>query len=192
MDNKTNQVRIIGGQWRSRKIHFADKNELRPTADRPRETLFNWLQPVIHGARCLDAFAGSGVLGFESLSRGASHVTFIEKDRAVMNTLRVQAERLKTTDTDFVCTPCPAKHLNVQHPFDIVFLDPPFATPELITETAQWLETQNLLSQETFIYIELHKRTELPALPDNWTLHREKKAGQVIYRVFLRSSLQGE
>ena len=94
--SNTNTLRIIGGEWRSRKLSFIDAEGLRPTPDRIRETLFNWLQGTIHGANCLDLFAGSGVLGLEALSRGACQVTFVEKNKAVANQLKTNLDLLKS------------------------------------------------------------------------------------------------
>ncbi|GJM06728.1 MAG: ribosomal RNA small subunit methyltransferase D [marine bacterium B5-7] len=174
-----NLVRIIGGRWRSRQISFVDREDLRPTSDRLRETLFNWLQPRIHGARCLDAFAGSGVLGFEALSRGASHVTFVDNNRDIIEHMREQASVLEAEEAETIQSQMPLPPGRLTQPFEIVFLDPPFEQPELITESAQCLHTQHLLTPDAFVYIERHRRAPVPTLPETWTLHRETTAGQV-------------
>lgn len=179
-------LRIIAGQWRSRKIYFPDLPQLRPTPDRVRETLFNWLMPVISGARCLDLFAGSGALGLEALSRGAAEVVFVDRDRQVHNyltdTLRmlgaghgrvVQADAL-----DYLAGPAQA--------FDIVFLDPPYQSA-LLSPCCGALEAQAWLASPALIYIETARQSVPPPLPDNWTVQRDKVAGQVSYRLLQRA-----
>ena len=157
-------VRIIGGQFKRRIVRFIDAEGLRPTPDRLRETLFSWLLPDIHGAYVLDSCAGSGVLGFEALSRGAAHATFIEINPAQSNMLRQSAEQLHlSTDTHQIIQGTAERVLMqeqiVPRPFNIVFIDPPYAQdlwqPILIA-----LITQSLIDSETLIYLEADKDLE--------------------------------
>lgn len=178
-------LRIIAGQWRSRKIHFPNLPHLRPTPDRVRETVFNWLMPVIEGARCLDLFAGSGALGLEALSRGAGEVVFVDRDRKVMNYLRDTLQLLKAEHAGVVQADALAYLTGKAQGFDIVFLDPPYQSDELIP-CCRALETQPWLNPHAYIYIETASHTRLGELPANWTLMREKTAGQVAYRLAQR------
>src|SRR5689334_13621175 len=118
-------IRIIGGTWRGRKLLVPDVPHLRPTPDRVRETLFNWLAPVLPGAHCLDAFAGSGALGFEALSRGAAQVVMVDESPVVIKHLQAQAVILKTTQAEIYRANVPQQLKKPAKPFDIVFLDPP-------------------------------------------------------------------
>lgn len=175
-------LRIIAGRWRSRKIYFPDLPQLRPTPDRVRETLFNWLMPVIEGARCLDLFAGSGALGLEALSRGAKEVVFVDRDNQVIEYLRETFTLLKAEHA----TAIHAEALNFlagkPQAFDIVFLDPPYAS-DLMLPCCNALATQAWLNPHAYLYIETASQTPLSGLPANWTVLREKTAGQVCYRL---------
>ena len=194
---KANQLRIIGGQWRGRKLSFADGEGLRPTMDRVRETLFNWLQSDIAGARCLDLFSGSGALGLEALSRYAGEVVMIDKNPQAIRMIRQNLEllavdnaRLMQMDArDFLLRTAEGSLLKTaegsfppspQKTFDIVFLDPPF-NQQLVPVFCDLLDKANCLSDQAIIYIEIEKKTRLPQLPDNWTIIKEKKAGQLAY-----------
>ena len=181
------QLRIIGGSWRGRKLAFAPIPGLRPTPDRVRETLFNWLAPVIRGARCLDLFAGSGALGIEAASRGAAECVLVEHDAHAVRVLREQVGRLDATQVRVV--EADALHwLCVDpQPFDIVFLDPPFGAG-LLPECMRLLEARGWLAPETWIYLETGAATA-PELPDNWELYRDRRAGQVSYRLVRRSAM---
>lgn len=183
----SNQLRIIGGQWRGRKLRFADGRGLRPTPDRVRETLFNWLMPYLPGARCLDLFTGSGALGLEALSRGASEVVLIDNNSKVISQMRdnlslLEASNAETVQADGV------KYLKQNQPatFDIVFLDPPYAD-KLLPECIDLLEQGNWLKDDAWIYIELPSNEALPGLPANWQWHRNKQAGQVGYHLAHRA-----
>lgn len=178
-------LRIIAGQWRSRKIQFPDLPQLRPTPDRVRETLFNWLMPVMAGARCLDLFAGSGALGLEALSRGAAEVVFVDRDRQVQaylnDTLRLlKAEHARVEQADAL-----AYLAGTPQAFDIVFLDPPYQS-DLLLPCCQALAARAWLAPQAYIYIETASHTPLPDLPDSWQVRREKTAGQVSYRLAQR------
>ena len=127
MNYKTSELRIIGGKWRGRKLKFSPSLDLRPTPNRVRETLFNWLAPVINNAICLDLFAGSGALGFEALSRGAQKVTMLDKSARVIKTLKANAEILGTENITFLCMEfSPSLKNPFKQQFNVVFLDPPF------------------------------------------------------------------
>ncbi|PHM62769.1 16S rRNA (guanine(966)-N(2))-methyltransferase [Xenorhabdus ishibashii] len=179
------QIRIIGGKWRGRKLPVPDSDGLRPTTDRIRETLFNWLMPVVQGARCLDCFSGSGALGFEALSRYASHATLIEYDRNVAKQLSANLALLKAENADVVQGNA-LQYLNgTGTPFDVVFLDPPFRKG-MLTETINLLEANGWLAEESWIYVEAEAESAATEVPPNWQLHREKTAGQVAYRLYIR------
>jgi 16S rRNA (guanine966-N2)-methyltransferase len=178
------QLRIIGGAWRGRKLAFAPVPGLRPTPNRVRETLFNWLMPVIRGARCLDLFAGSGALGLEAASRGASHCVLVEQQQPVVQTLREQVARLKAGQVEVV----EAEVLNWLSqgatPFDIVFLDPPFQQG-LLQDCIERLEQNGWLADSAWIYLEAERGLEV-TLPEHWEWYRDKQAGQVSYRLARR------
>lgn len=178
-----NVVRIIAGRWRGRRIVFPDSAGLRPTPDRVRETVFNWLQPVIHGARCLDLFAGSGALGFEALSRGARSVVFVECEQMVFQQLRATGQVLAATDAEFVCgnaeewlRRAPAQR------FDIAFLDPPFASGAL-QSACELLDAGGWLARDAHVYVEAPADIPLSFLPRDWQVIRSKRAGQVGYHL---------
>ncbi|WP_298869976.1 16S rRNA (guanine(966)-N(2))-methyltransferase RsmD [uncultured Psychrobacter sp.] len=154
-------VRIIGGQFKRRSVSFIDAEGLRPTPDRLRETLFNWLIADIHDAQVLDSCAGSGVLGFEALSRGAAHTTFIEINPAQSNMLRQSAEQLRLAANTYQIIQGTAEQVLTQnqtlpHHFDIVFIDPPYAQ-DLWQPILTALIKQSLISTETLIYLEADK-----------------------------------
>ncbi|AHY05209.1 16S rRNA (guanine(966)-N(2))-methyltransferase [Serratia plymuthica] len=179
------QIRIIGGQWRGRKLPVPNSPGLRPTTDRVRETLFNWLAPVIQGARCLDCFAGSGALGLEALSRYAGSATLLEFERPVAQQLEKNLALLQGKGT-VVNTNTLSWLAGNGQPFDVVFLDPPFRKG-LLAETVTLLEQQGWLADEAWIYVEAEAESAAADVPANWQLHREKVAGQVAYRLYVRS-----
>lgn len=184
---KIGQIRIIGGQWRGRKLSVLDSEGLRPTTDRVRETLFNWLAPWLPQANCLDCYAGSGALGIEALSRYAAQVTLIEKETHVARQLQKNIQSLNTSqltlhraDTlQFLTQSRPVA------PFNIVFIDPPFRRG-LLEHTIQLLESNHWLAEDAVIYTENEVEQGIPTVPANWILHREKIAGQVCYRLYRR------
>ena len=183
--NGVGQLRIIGGEWGSRKLSFPDVVGLRPTPDRVRETLFNWLAPVIQGARCLDCFAGSGALGLEALSRYAGSVTLLEFERPVAQQLEKNLALLQGKG-NVVNTNALSWLAGKAQTFDVVFLDPPFRKG-LLAETVTLLEQQGWLADEAWIYVEAEAESAATDVPANWQLHREKVAGQVAYRLYIRS-----
>lgn len=184
------QIRIIGGQWRGRKLPVPDSPGLRPTTDRVRETLFNWLAPSMVDARCLDCFAGSGALGLEALSRYAASTTLLEMERHVAQQLQKNLATLKAEHGKVVNTNT-LTYLNQSGtPHDVVFVDPPFRKG-LLEETLNLLEVNGWLADGALIYVESEVENGLPPVPASWSLHREKIAGQVAYRLYHRE-VQGE
>jgi 16S rRNA (guanine966-N2)-methyltransferase len=173
------QVRIIGGEHRGRRLPFADLPGLRPTGDRIRETLFNWLQPLITGARCLDLFAGSGSLGLEAASRGASQVVMLDTVSAVVRQLEENRRNLNLKQVSIVRADALQWLEQEPSPFDVVFLDPPF-TANLLGPLCQKLN-QGWLADGSRVYLEDEISRELPVLPEGWQLLKEKTAGQVRY-----------
>ena len=181
--SETSELRIIGGELRSRKITFPAQAQCRPTVDRIRETLFNWLSPVITGARCLDMFAGSGALGFEALSRGASHVVMVDKDLQITQSLKQNAEKFHAQNVDILNVDILNHPLKVDKPFDIVFIDPPFRK-DLIAASCQYLLDKSLVTSKTLIYIEAEKESCNIPVPSGWEMLKSKVAGQVQYALF--------
>ncbi len=178
------RVRIIGGSLRGSKLEVPDISGLRPTPDRVRETLFNWLMPVIDGARCLDLFAGTGALGIEALSRGAAHVDFVESDMQLARLLRDNLARLKQAAT--VSQSAASRFIeSAGGEYDVVFLDPPFAD-DLWERAMTALETHHRLSPSAWIYVEAPENRTLAA-PANWSPHREGHAGAVHFVLYRRT-----
>lgn len=177
-----NTLRIIGGQWRGRKLRFADGEGLRPTTDRVRETLFNWLQPVIQGARCLDLFAGSGALGLEALSRGAREVVFIETNPRAIAALKENLTLLQAGNSRVIRGDALAFLDGSAEHFDVIFLDPPFRR-DLLVPVLQRLANSGWLAPGAYIYLELESEEGVPELPEGWELLRSKQAGQVAYHL---------
>jgi len=180
------QVRIIGGQWRGRKLTIPEKAEVRPTPDRVRETLFNWLAPVIHGAKCLDLFAGSGALGFEALSRGASQVVMVDQAQEVISCLKENLLVLKVMNAEIYRAKIPREWPPLATVFDIVFLDPPYRE-NLLLPACFALEEKSLLADPAYIYLESGQDLEDQALPPGWEIIKRKKAGQVGYFLVKRT-----
>ncbi len=184
MSSRSNQVRIIAGQWRGRTLSFPDVPGLRPTSDRTRETLFNWLQPVLPGARCLDLFAGSGVLGFEAASRGAAEVVLVDNAYPVVRVLRENANLLSASSVQ-ICQQDVENYLAAASGlFDVVFLDPPFGSPELLMFSINGLSAPGFLAEGARVYIETPSTACEPVVPENWVLEKQKEAGQVAYRLY--------
>lgn len=179
------QLRIIGGEWRGHKLQFADVEGLRPTGDRIRETLFNWLAPEIIGAHCLDLFAGSGALGLEALSRGASEAVLIEKNSSATHLLKQNCAKVKTQKASVIQADA-LQWLTIaapETPFNIVFLDPPFAD-DLLSHCCDLLHRPGLLASNSLIYVETDRQQSGSFTPSSWTLLREKVSGQVCYRLY--------
>jgi 16S rRNA (guanine966-N2)-methyltransferase len=178
-----NFVRIIGGSWRGRRVSFPDVPGLRPTPDRVRETLFNWLQHEIVGARCLDLFAGSGALGLEALSRGAKEVVFVEQAVSAARTLEAEIKRLGAGARAQVRQMGAARFLRTPGaPFDIVFLDPPFGDGAL-AEHLPLLEAGAWVVPGGAVYLEHERGAPLPDLAAHWEMVKSKSAGEVGYHL---------
>ena len=179
-------VRIIGGEQRGLRLQFVDHGgDLRPSSDRLRETLFNWLQFELPGLRVLDLFAGSGVLGAEALSRGAREAVLIEKQRDRVADLQRQLQPLFADRISVLCHDALLWLHQPVRPFDLVFVDPPYDLG-LAEPACADLEARGWLSDEAWIYVESRRRGAVPPVPDNWSLHREKQAGEIHARLFRR------
>lgn len=179
------QIRIIGGKNRGRKLPVHDSEGLRPTTDRVKETLFNWLQADIRDANCLDLFAGSGSLGFEAISRFAQQVTFVEKEKRITQQLKENITTLQANNALVVNQDALTFLEQSDQQFDLVFLDPPFRQ-QLLASVVEKLEGNNLLADNAIIYLEAEKELSLPNIPPTWILDREKTAGQVTFKLYRR------
>jgi 16S rRNA (guanine966-N2)-methyltransferase len=178
--SQAGRLRIVAGNWRSRLLDIADVEGLRPTSERVRETLFNWLAPHLQGARCLDAYAGTGALGLEALSRGARSVLFLERSRVAAQQLRHNIELLDARGATVREGDARIYLRNAEaSQYDIAFLDPPFAD-DLYEETCRLLSEKNLLADGARVYLELPKGRDV-ALPQGWQILKDKKAGNVRY-----------
>ena len=180
MKHQDRTLRIIGGNWRGRKITFPEHDGIRPTGDRVRETLFNWLMHDIRGADCLDLFAGSGVLSIEALSRGANHVTLIESNEAASSGI---SQNLALLDAD------PNRFDNIKSNamtwlgqcdtgFDLIFIDPPFAS-NVLPAVLEHVAVRQIARK--FIYLETPVALKTSDLPNQWNLYRQKQTGSVHY-----------
>lgn len=190
---QSNSVRIIAGEFRSRKLDFPTVAGLRPTGDRIRETLFNWLQDSIQGEDCLDLFAGSGALGFEALSRGARRVDFIEKDRAAADAIGNNLRRLDTKAGAVFCADALqwlGGRTETGSQYGLVFLDPPFKEALLVGAIAK-LEDAGILRQDCLVYIETETGSEVVNVPPSWQEIKQKRAGSVSYSLFKLTSTTG-
>jgi 16S rRNA (guanine966-N2)-methyltransferase len=175
------RLRIVAGKWRSRLLDIANVPGLRPTSERIRETLFNWLGPTIPGARCLDLFAGTGALGLEALSRGAADVVFVEKSPLAVKVLRDNVQTLAATTADvrqgdalaFLQAPPGEK-------FDIVFLDPPFAA-DMLGDLCRLIDEAAVLDGGALVYLEDDRARPETDLPSGWRILKSKTAGNVRY-----------
>jgi 16S rRNA (guanine(966)-N(2))-methyltransferase RsmD len=175
-----NRVRIIGGAWRSRLVYFPSRRDLRPTPDRVRETLFNWLGQDLTGKTCLDLFAGSGALGFEAASRGARRVVMVEQDLAAFRALAASRAALDAATVELKRADALEFFRDDDGVYDIVFLDPPFKAdywPRLVPLLPRHLAPGALV---------YHEGAARPVLPPGWAVHREGRAGQVTYQLLKR------
>jgi 16S rRNA (guanine966-N2)-methyltransferase len=179
--SQVGQLRIVAGNWRSRLLQIAELPGLRPTPERIRETLFNWLAPRIHGATCLDLCAGTGALGLEALSRGAGEVVFVEQSVVAFKTLKSNIAFLAAANAEVLNVDA-RKYLagSDVRPFDIVFLDPPFAA-DLYDELCRLLIEQHWLADGARIYIEMDKDGPEQRIPPAWKILKNKTAGNVRY-----------
>ena len=179
--SKSGRLRIVAGNWRSRLLDIADVEGLRPTSERIRETLFNWLAPTLHGSRCLDLYAGTGALGLEALSRGAAEAVFVERSPVAARQLQKNIDLLDASGASVV-TQGALDYLQraASRRFDLVFLDPPFAD-DLLEETCRLLAARQLLARGAQVYLEQDRAKPEPRLPDNWSIKKNKTAGNVRY-----------
>jgi len=181
-------LRIIGGEWRGRKVRFPPLATIRPTPNRVRETAFNWLQGVVPGSRCLDLYAGSGALGLEALSRGAREVTFVDVEPAVVRHI-VDTLRELGCDRGHAVRADARRFLEAPGtPYDIIFLDPPFDEP-VLGAACQGIEAAGWLKAGGYVYLESPATAGEPPLPAGWTLLRSKRAGEVGYHLARRDPL---
>jgi 16S rRNA (guanine966-N2)-methyltransferase len=185
MSGRAGRIRIVGGSLRNSRLEVPELPGLRPTPERVRETLFNWLAPVLEGARVLDLCAGTGALGIEALSRGAAAAVFVEPDARAARALRDNLARLKVAGADVAVMDAQGFLCGAARPFDLVFLDPPFAA-NLWTALAQGLEQGGWLAERAWIYVE-SPRDLAPVLPAHWGLHREGRAGEVRFALYRRA-----
>ena len=174
------RLRIIGGKWRGRKASFPPNPSIRPTPDRVRETLFNWLMQEMAGSRCLDLFAGSGALGLESLSRGASQVVFVDQDRASCQSIRKNLESLGAGPGTWQvhCSEAADWLARNPEPFDISFMDPPFSSADSSADGYRCLHDV-CASTRHYVYVESAAALDASDLPTGWLIHRQKRAGAV-------------
>ena len=193
--SKMGQVRIIGGDWRGRKLPVLSSDGLRPTSDRVRETLFNWLQFEIAGENCLDVFAGSGALGLEALSRGAKATTFLELSVPAVKQLQANLATLKANNAQVIQGDSlqwleSRSDKGGAENFDVIFMDPPFHQG-LMQKTVDKLFIKEIVSNEqletpAWLYLEQEKELAWPRLPEGWSCYREKMTSQVRFGVFKR------
>ncbi len=182
----TNRVRIIAGRWRGRRVQFPDRAQIRPTPDRVRETIFNWVRAEVEGAACLDLFAGSAILSFECLSRGAKSAIAVEKDRSACQAIRRNAAFLGAADL-LVVNSDVLRYLTRPRPAsaEIVFIDPPYNSG-CLPRVCGLLEQRGWLASRALIYVESRSGDPRTTVPSNWVATHEKLAGQVAYRLFRR------
>jgi 16S rRNA (guanine966-N2)-methyltransferase len=185
MSGRPGRIRVIGGRLRNSRLEVPELPGLRPTPERVRETLFNWLAPMIEGARVLDLCAGTGALGIEALSRGAAGACFVEPEARVARALRDNLARLKVAGGEVAAVDAQAFLRGVARPFDLAFLDPPFALG-LWSVLAEHMELGGWLAGQAWIYVE-SPRAGPPALPASWSLHREGQAGEVRFALYRRA-----
>ena len=177
------QLRIIGGAWRGRRLPVLSQDGLRPTPDRVRETLFNWLQSLVAGSRCLDLFAGSGALGLEALSRGAAQTTLVDSNRSACKQILLNLQQLDTDNADVLCSDAMSWLDHYRGPgFDIIFLDPPFHG-ELAEPVMQRLQSRAAIRPGARVYVEQSIHEATLTIPPDWQILRDKTAGQVRYRL---------
>ncbi len=185
---KSGFIRLISGKWRGKKLAVLNIEGLRPTTNRTKETLFNWLMYDIHNARCLDCFSGSGSLAFEALSRSAQSVTLLERDKQVCQQLKLNLQSLKVENALVIETDS-ISYLQQRstQPFNIVFIDPPF-NKSLLQPCCDALENNAYLAKNALIYVEMEKKIDLFTPPSSWELIKEKSTGQVIYQLYKKTN----
>ena len=170
------KLRIISGKWRRRVIRFGSSLDTRPTTDAARETLFNWLQWRIEGAKCLDLYAGSGALGFEALSRGAEFAVFVDIDRRCIRSLHQTAAELSANQCLVVCSEALAYLRTIEEKFDVVFVDPPFYRG-MALRSVELLESISCLNSNAHVYVEMERSEGLNLLSEQWKILRHYQSG---------------
>ncbi|MBT4836697.1 MAG: 16S rRNA (guanine(966)-N(2))-methyltransferase RsmD [Methylococcales bacterium] len=183
MVKNRNQVNIIGGEYRGRLLSVSNVDGLRPTTNRIRETVFNWLQPMIVGSTCLDLFAGSGALGIEAVSRGAKYADLIDVSRVAVKNLKQNLDKLKISNVELFNESAFNWIKNNKKTYDIIFLDPPFEL-NCLDEISHLLCVNKCLKENTIIYMEYNHARHLSQIPDGWSLLKNKKTGQVAYSLY--------
>lgn len=180
-----NSVRIIGGKWRGRKLAFPNEAGLRPTADRIRETVFNWLAPYIVGRNCLDLFAGSGVFGFEAISRGAARAVLVDQSKSVVNALQKISNSLKCDSIviKHASVPDQLKSMQIDAKFDMIFLDPPYQS-DLLNTSFRMLEDEQWLDKGALVYVEQARDSVLPPTPKHWELLKKQESAGTCFMLF--------
>lgn len=186
--SKFSELRIIGGKWRSRKIIFPVIEGVRPTPNKVRETLFNWLAPYITDAQCIDLFAGSGALSFEALSRGAVHCVSIDSSPGVIHALKENKEKLHCDNMEIILNRFPFDPSTLSLSFDIVFIDPPFHQG-LALLALDWLRNCNCLNPHARVYVETELEFEMEAIQNEWQILKSNSAGNVRYFLLQQSNL---
>ena len=179
---KKGEIRIIGGKWKGKKIYFDLNDDLRPTPDRAKETLFNWLGQDLKKMYCLDLFSGTGALGFEAFSRGAEKVTFVEKNKEYLQKIKkVYLEMSEKADCDFFCAECLEwiQNNNSRTKYDLIFIDPPF-NKNLVHDLLAAILEKELLSKNGQIYFEFEKKLDLE-IPESLNLKKKKSLGKKSY-----------
>ena len=179
---KKGEIRIIGGKWKGKKIYFDLNDDLRPTPDRAKETLFNWLGQDLNKIHCLDLFSGTGALGFEAFSRGAEKVTFVERNKEYLQKIKnVYLEMSEKADCDFFCAECLEwiQNNNSRTKYDLIFIDPPF-NKNLIHDLLAAILEKELLSKNGQIYFEYEKNLDLE-IPESLSLRKKKSLGKKSY-----------
>ena len=179
---KKGEIRIIGGKWKGKKIYFDLNDDLRPTPDRAKETLFNWLGQDLNKMYCLDLFSGTGALGLEALSRGAKKVTFVEKNKDYLQKIKkVYLEMSQKEDCDFFCAECLewVQNNSSKAKYDLIFIDPPF-NKNLIDNLLSNILRRELLSESGKIYFEFEKKLDLK-IPESLDLKKKKSLGGKSY-----------
>ena len=185
---KSNSLRIIGGTWRSRRVQFIDSPKIRPTPDRVRETLFNWLASKINGVTCLDLFAGSGALGFEAISRGADRVVLVEEDARIAAMLNEQKNQFKAQTIEIRNQNALTYLKNENQQYDVIFLDPPFDS-DLLEKVIPMILKQKLLNAHGLLYVESAVQQKhiksLEILLEALSCVHEKVSGEVRYALYV-------
>ena len=179
MSRNIPSVKVIAGKWRGRNITLPPSSDIRPTPNRVRETLFNWLQPVITGSRCLDLYSGSGSLGIESLSRGAQEVTFVDIEKRYLDNIKSNIARFGGDDcSKYICFDADAMlSLESRIQYDVIFIDPPYYK-SFLSKSLQDLRSSSIVAKDALIYCEKHKKDNI-IIPDDFTIFRHKQYASV-------------